>query len=294
MSETVSLALVILGFLAFALGLLGALSLLPASATKARELWPVMISEIVIVAAALAIVVPGGVATGIGVAVLAARCAWEAETVVLGTGAGGRPSALGLGGAAAVAAGLAHFGGGLGAVAGLGLVAGALVIATRMARPGATREAAVLLAFPLVPLVAFGFVAARPGGGAMLLLAFLLVETMDSAAVLGGRLFGRHKAFPRLSPRKTVEGLLAGALAVTIAAIVLGVGVMGWSVGRIVVVAVTVAVATVAGDLTASWIKRRAGVKDYPAIHAVQGGVLDIVDAWIVAAPVLAAVSALV
>lgn len=294
MSETLVLALVVLGFLGFALVLLAALSALPVTAAKARELWPVMISEIVIVAAALALVVPGGVATGIGVVVLAARCAWEAATVVLGAGPSGRASALGLGGAAGVAALLAYFGGASGALAGVALVAIGLAGAARISRREAPGEAAILLAFPLFPLVTFAAVAARPGGGAILLLAFLLVETMDSAAVLGGRLFGRHKAFPRLSPRKTVEGLLAGALAVTLAAVVLGIGVMGWSVGRIAVVGITVAVATVAGDLVASWIKRRAGVKDYPPIHAVQGGVLDIVDAWIVAAPVLAAVSAIV
>jgi phosphatidate cytidylyltransferase len=66
---------------------------------------------------------------------------------------------------------------------------------------------------------------------------------------------------------------------------------MGWSLGRILIVAATSAVATVAGDLVASWLKRRAGVKDFPPIHAVQGGVLDIADAWIVTAPALAVVT---
>ncbi len=289
MTGTHHLALVVVAFLAFALVVLAALSVLPATAKASRGLWPVMISEIVIVAVALLLVVPGGVATGLGIAALAARCGFEAATVTV-AGDDARPRALGFGAALAVAAGLAGVGGTVAGVV-LALVAG--VATGRLGRPGGLRDGIVLALFPALPLVLFAAAAAGPDGGARLLLAFLLVETMDSAAVLGGRLFGRHPAFPRLSPRKTVEGLAAGALGVAIAALVLGVGVLGWPATRIVVVAIAVAAATVAGDLVASWVKRRAGVKDYPAIHPVQGGVLDVVDAWIVATPVLALVSRL-
>jgi phosphatidate cytidylyltransferase len=140
--------------------------------------------------------------------------------------------------------------------------------------------------------ISFAGIAARPDGGVLLLVAFLLSEVMDSAAVLGGRLFGRRPAFPRLSPRKTVEGLLAGLVAVTAVTLVLGLAVLGWSLVHTLLVAVVAPVATVAGDLAASAIKRQIGVKDYPPVHPVQGGVLDIVDAWIVTAPCLALVLA--
>jgi phosphatidate cytidylyltransferase len=49
-----------------------------------------------------------------------------------------------------------------------------------------------------------------------------------------------------------------------------------------------VVASAVAGDLLASLAKRRAGVKDYPPIMKVQGGLLDIIDAWLVAGPCLA------
>lgn len=289
MSETRLLALVLLAFLGIAGSLLAALSLLRPTAAAARGLWPAMASEVVVVGAVLALVLPGGPVTALGVALLAGRCGWEAATVVLG--GAGRSRARAVAVVTGLAAGLAALGG----AAGLAVAALAVTVAGLAAtggRPLADRLGQV--AFPLLPLVAFAHVAARPGGGATLLLAFLLVEAMDSAAVLGGRLFGRHRVFPRLSPRKTLEGLLAGAAAVALAAVVYGRLVVDWSAGRILVVAGAVALATVAGDLAASWIKRRAGVKDYPVIHATQGGLLDTVDAWIVAAPTLALVAALV
>jgi len=284
-SETTVLALVLVVFLLVAGGLLGALSLVPKTAPAARGLWPAMASEVVVVGLVLGVVWPGGVVTGLAVALLAGRTAWEAATVALGGGDERRALAVGV--AAGLAALLAAFGGSYGPIAAVALVAAATVLAWR------TRSASsslFLFVFPLLPLVAFAGVATAPSGGAVLLLAFLLVETMDSAAVLGGRLFGRHKIFPRLSPRKTLEGLLTGAGAVLLAALVYGRLVVDWSLGRILVVTVSVAVATVAGDLAASWIKRRAGVKDYPLVHATQGGVLDTVDAWLVAAPTLALV----
>ena len=291
MTETTTLALLVLVFVAVALVLVTTLSLVPATADRARGLWPVLISEVVIVAVALGVILPGGLVTGLGIALLAGRCGFEAATVVFPPAAERPIAPLALGAAAAIATGLAAVAGSVGTAAALVLVAAAIAIAVRRAPPPRPADAVVLVAFPFAALVAFAAVAARPGGTAILLLAFLLVETMDSAAVLGGRLFGRHKAFPRLSPRKTVEGLVAGAVAVAGATLVLGLAVMGWSLGRILVVAATAAVTTVTGDLTASWIKRRAGVKDYPPIHPVQGGVLDIVDAWIVTAPALAMVA---
>lgn len=292
MTAASTLALVVLALGGFGLVLLAALSVLPATAAKARDLWPAMASELVIGAVALGFVLPGGGILAAGVVLLAARCAWEGTTVAAGPAAG-PTAALVQGAAVAAASGLAHLFGLPGLLGGIGLAAASLAglgLAGRIDRGSAL----VAFVFPSLPLVAFAAVAALGEGRSLLFLAFLLVETMDSFAVLGGRLFGRRKVFPRLSPRKTVEGLASGAAALAIVAAVLGTVVMGWSPGRIAFVAAVAAVATVAGDLTASAVKRRAGVKDYPVVHPVQGGVLDIVDAWIVTAPALALALALV
>lgn len=293
MTEIGILAALVVVFIVVAAALVAILSLVPATASKARELWPALLTEIVIVAVALIFVVPGGPVTALGVTALAARCGWEASKVIH-RGAGDPITPLTVATLAAMAALLGYSSGVTGTAAGFVVLVLGVSAVTYMSRPATQNDGAILVLFPLTALLAFAFVAARPNGTAILLLAFLLVETMDSAAVLGGRLFGRHRVFPRLSPRKTAEGLLAGAVAVTAAALVLGLAVMGWSLGRTLAIAVVSAGATVAGDLAASAIKRRYGVKDYPPIHPAQGGVLDIVDAWIVTAPALAAVAALV
>jgi len=118
-----------------------------------------------------------------------------------------------------------------------------------------------------------------------LLLAFILTEVFDSFALLGGRLFGRHKIFPRLSPNKTIEGLLTGLAALAIFALMLTAII---SPARALVGAGATAVAAILGDLLGSAAKRAAGVKDYPTIIREQGGLLDILDAWLVSGPVLA------
>ena len=107
-------------------------------------------------------------------------------------------------------------------------------------------------------------------------------ETFDSYALLGGKLFGKHKAFPNLSPNKTVEGLGIGAIMLMATAAGLGVLLAGLPVLASAAIALFAGVLTLAGDLLASRLKRLSGVKDYPQILPHQGGLLDITDAWVV------------
>ena len=87
---------------------------------------------------------------------------------------------------------------------------------------GTARLAGEVLLFPGLPLALFVAVGIEPANAGVLVLAFLLVETYDSYALFGGKLFGRHPAFPRLSPRKTVEGLAIGAAMLALTAAVAG------------------------------------------------------------------------
>ncbi|MBL6430969.1 MAG: phosphatidate cytidylyltransferase [Alphaproteobacteria bacterium] len=135
------------------------------------------------------------------------------------------------------------------------------------------------------------------GGGdasnaGLLLLAFLLVETYDSYALLGGKLFGRRPAFPVLSPKKTVEGLAVGGAMMALTAGLVGPLVFGWSLAASLLAAALIAVAAVGGDLAGSRLKRASGVKDYPAVLPRQGGALDIADAWLIAGPALVLLAA--
>ncbi|KMW57387.1 Phosphatidate cytidylyltransferase [Candidatus Rhodobacter oscarellae] len=138
-----------------------------------------------------------------------------------------------------------------------------------------------VLAFPLLPLAVFTIGGMAQTYTAWLLLAYILVEVFDSFALLGGKLFGRTKAFPELSPNKTIEGLAAGAVMLMLVAAG-GAAVLGTAILPAMGLALLVAPLAVTGDLAASKLKRMSGVKDFPKVLPHQGGLLDTTDAWIV------------
>ena len=131
--------------------------------------------------------------------------------------------------------------------------------------------------------------------GASLLVFLLCVVWMgDIVALYVGRNLGRHKLAPRLSPNKTWEGSagsLAGSLivAVALAFFSKSTGILHFagSLGRWLVLAVVLNVLAQVGDLVESAIKRGAGVKDSGTLLPGHGGILDRIDALLLAAPAL-------
>jgi phosphatidate cytidylyltransferase len=133
------------------------------------------------------------------------------------------------------------------------------------------------------------------------LITFLLcvVWAGDIAALYVGRAWGRHKLAPKLSPNKTWEGTLAsvaGSLLVTCGLLGLAELLQSWNSAKLsypedvwywLVLAVLVNVAAQVGDLAESALKRSAGVKDSGSLLPGHGGVLDRIDALLIAAPVL-------
>ena len=125
-------------------------------------------------------------------------------------------------------------------------------------------------------------------GTVALAMAIFVPKCGDIGAYFTGRLVGRHRMAPVLSPKKTWEGA-AGGLAASVAAAValnrLG-PVLRGGIAAEIAFGLTVGVAGLLGDLAESLIKRDCGQKD--ASHAVPGfgGVLDVVDAVVYAAPV--------
>jgi phosphatidate cytidylyltransferase len=101
----------------------------------------------------------------------------------------------------------------------------------------------------------------------------------DSGAYLGGRAFGRTKLAPRVSPNKTVEGLLIG-FATAIVAIELAGLYQDWlNFGHALLLGLAVALAAPLGDLFESQVKRDANTKDAGRLFGVHGGALDRLDA---------------
>jgi phosphatidate cytidylyltransferase len=101
----------------------------------------------------------------------------------------------------------------------------------------------------------------------------------DTLAYIGGRTFGRRPLAPRLSPSKTVEGLVFGS-AGAIFGVWLASTYQDWlPAGRAVLIGLGVAITAPIGDLFESFIKRDAGTKDTGRLFGAHGGALDRLDA---------------
>jgi len=126
------------------------------------------------------------------------------------------------------------------------------------------------------------------GGPWVEMLLLTTVMMADSAALFVGSAIGRHKLAPRISPGKTWEGLAGGLLGgIAGALIVRQFGLQWIPLTHMVVLAVLVTLAGVAGDLAESLLKRWAAVKDSGTLFPGHGGMLDRLDSLLVGAPVL-------
>jgi len=101
----------------------------------------------------------------------------------------------------------------------------------------------------------------------------------DTGAYLGGRSFGSRRLAPRISPNKTVEGLLCGVLAAVLATWAAGLYQDWLSHGQALLLGLAVGIAAPLGDLFESRVKRDAGAKDAGTLFGAHGGALDRLDA---------------
>ncbi len=128
-----------------------------------------------------------------------------------------------------------------------------------------------------------------------LLLAILTVYAADTGAYAVGRLIGRHRLAPGISPGKTWEGTAGGMLFAVIAAVVLGaLFPLRLEIWHLAVIGVILGFVSPIGDLVESKIKRLAGAKDSGNLFPGHGGMLDRLDSLLpslIAVYVLAAVS---
>lgn len=128
-------------------------------------------------------------------------------------------------------------------------------------------------------------------GAVWLLWLVLIVITSDVAGYFAGRLIGGPRLWPRVSPKKTWSGTVAGWLGAVVIGLIFmrvtGAGAM------LLPVSVALSIAGQFGDIAESALKRRAGVKDSSALIPGHGGVLDRFDAMLGAALALAAIAAL-
>jgi phosphatidate cytidylyltransferase len=178
-------------------------------------------------------------------------------------------------------------------------VAGTLValIAGREAPSSLAPWALALAGTLYVGLLGQHFVGLRrlEDGRSWVLLAVAITFATDTAAYATGRLLGRHKLAPRLSPSKTIEGAVGGLAGGALAALA-GVALLDLEPSPLAALAIGVAaaVAAEAGDLAESAIKRAAGVKDMGTIVPGHGGILARLDSLLFVVPLIYYVARLV
>jgi phosphatidate cytidylyltransferase len=145
----------------------------------------------------------------------------------------------------------------------------------------------------------FLFLIRREFGAWELLAVLLVTKSYDIGAFFTGSAIGKHKLIPWLSPGKTWEGLIGGAITSTLVAV--GVLLLGRALtgsdepGRVLLgiplwqaaaIGATLGLVGQCGDLIASIFKRDAGVKDYSKLLPGFGGIMDVIDSPLLVAPV--------
>lgn len=128
-------------------------------------------------------------------------------------------------------------------------------------------------------------------------LVFIGAFSTDTCAYFAGRMFGRHKLCPDISPKKTVEGAIGGVVGAGVIFVLFGIVVnnafAGFLGGRqfnlllLFVLGLIAAVISEIGDLVASSIKRQYDIKDFGNILPGHGGILDRCDSIILVAPTI-------
>lgn len=135
-------------------------------------------------------------------------------------------------------------------------------------------------------LLAAGPEAGPAGGAGLLLFLVALTQFNDVAQFTWGKLFGKHKIVPTVSPNKTWEGFLGGFASTIAAAALAGPFLTPLAMPYAAMAGGMIAIAGFLGDITISAFKRDLGVKDSGGLIPGHGGILDRVDSLTYAAPV--------
>jgi phosphatidate cytidylyltransferase len=181
---------------------------------------------------------------------------------------------------------------------GLAIFAALCVMAALAARlfssqpvEGALEDVAVAVLGIFYVALLFGFQAAIHAGYRgkyWLLFLYFVIWASDTGAYYAGTSFGRHRLYEKVSPKKSVEGLIGGTASSMLVALLCSFWIVpGLGAFEALVAGAVLALVGTVGDLAESLLKRSAGVKDSGVIIPGHGGILDRMDSLMFAAPVL-------
>ncbi len=141
----------------------------------------------------------------------------------------------------------------------------------------------VLATYVTVSFTALTAIRYIPNGVFTFVLVFLGAWSCDTFAYLFGSRFGKHKLIPEISPKKTVEGSIAGVISATLIFMLYGLIIdltteLSVNYITLAVSGLLLSFISQIGDLIASLVKRECGIKDYGSIFPGHGGVMDRFD----------------
>jgi len=148
--------------------------------------------------------------------------------------------------------------------------------------------AASLLIIAYVPLLgSFAALMLAEGQGVARVVTFLLIVVMsDTGGYIAGVLFGKHPMAPKISPKKSWEGVAGSLILATAAGICMAIFALDVPFWVGIILGVSLVAVGTCGDLIESMIKRDLGIKDMSSFLPGHGGVMDRLDSLLVAAPV--------
>lgn len=170
-----------------------------------------------------------------------------------------------------------------------------LLAIVRLARPLPIEQSFAKLGADAVGLLYLGctfpfvfLLRDRPEGGWPLLMVMAITFLSDTGGYFAGRFLGKHKLYPAVSPKKTVEGLIGGLVLAVAAAFAARAFFPGMGYLRpvdCIVLGIVGALFAVTGDLVESMMKRAYGVKDSGTLIPGHGGMLDRIDGLLFCGP---------
>jgi phosphatidate cytidylyltransferase len=147
-------------------------------------------------------------------------------------------------------------------------------------KSGYDRIGFFLLSVSIYTVLSIGFFLFGGLEKELILFSFLVVSIFDSFSQISGQLWGRRKIFPKISPNKTVGGLIGGSIIAICSAFLLN-GLYTETPLEVIIMIFGVLVFAFSGDIAASFYKRKYKVKNYSNLIPGHGGFLDRFDSLI-------------